>query len=100
MRVELSRFIEADLDTIAEYIAQDSPARAVSFIREIRARFRVVGQDPCSTSSGRKSAKVRAWRSSVAMRFCFGSSATWSGLKGASTVAAILGVFWIRSIDS
>jgi toxin ParE1/3/4 len=46
MRVELSRFIEADLDTIAEYIAQDSPARAVSFIREIRARFRVVGQGP------------------------------------------------------
>jgi toxin ParE1/3/4 len=36
MRVELSRLIEADLDTIAEYIAQDSPAPAVSFIREIR----------------------------------------------------------------
>jgi toxin ParE1/3/4 len=32
MQVELSRFIEPDLNTIAEYIAQDSPARAVSFV--------------------------------------------------------------------
>ena len=46
MRVELSRFIEGDLDAIAEYIAQDSPVRAVSFVREIRARFREVGKGP------------------------------------------------------
>jgi toxin ParE1/3/4 len=46
VRVELSRFIEADLDTIAEYIAQDNPMRAVSFVREVRARLHAVGQRP------------------------------------------------------
>jgi len=46
MRVEFSRFIEGDLDAIADYIAQDNPTRAVSFIREIRAEFRVIGQNP------------------------------------------------------
>jgi toxin ParE1/3/4 len=46
MKVELSSIIEGDLDTIADYIAQDNPTRAVSFIREIRARFHVIGQDP------------------------------------------------------
>jgi plasmid stabilization system protein ParE len=46
MRVELSAFIESDLDVIAEYIALDNPARAVSFIREIRAKFRQIGQHP------------------------------------------------------
>jgi plasmid stabilization system protein ParE len=38
MPVELSRFIEEDLDTIAEHIAQDNPARAVSFIQEATMR--------------------------------------------------------------
>ena len=46
MRVELSRFIEGDLDAIADYIAQDNPTRAVSFIREIRAQIHAVGQNP------------------------------------------------------
>ena len=46
MRVELSRFIEDDLDTIATYIAQDNPARAVSSVKQIRARFHEVGQGP------------------------------------------------------
>jgi toxin ParE1/3/4 len=46
MHVELSRFIEADLDAIANYIAQDNPTRAVSFIQEIRTRFHVIGQNP------------------------------------------------------
>jgi plasmid stabilization system protein ParE len=46
MRVELSGFIEGDLDTIAGYIAQDSPTRAVSFIREVRAKFQLIGQNP------------------------------------------------------
>ena len=45
-RVEFSRFIEDDLDTIAEHIAQDNPARAVSFIQEIREKFRLIGQNP------------------------------------------------------
>lgn len=31
---------------IAAYIARDSPGRAISFVREIRARFREVGGRP------------------------------------------------------
>lgn len=46
MRVELSSFVEGDLEAIADYIAQDNPRRAVSFIAEIRARFRAVGREP------------------------------------------------------
>lgn len=36
MRLELSRFVESDLDDIADYIAQDKPSRAVTFIQDIR----------------------------------------------------------------
>jgi len=46
MLVELSNFIESDLEAIADYIAQDNPIRAVSFIREIREELRLVGQNP------------------------------------------------------
>jgi toxin ParE1/3/4 len=46
MLVELSSFIESDLDAIADYIAQDNPMRAVSFIREIREELGLVGQNP------------------------------------------------------
>ena len=43
MRVELSRFVEADLEAIANYIAQDNPTRAVSFIQEIGAQIDTIG---------------------------------------------------------
>jgi toxin ParE1/3/4 len=46
MRVEFSRFVEDDLDVIADYIAQDNPTRAVSFIREIGGQIHRVGQNP------------------------------------------------------
>jgi toxin ParE1/3/4 len=46
MLVELSSFIESDLEAVADYIAQDNPIRAVSFIREIREELRLVGQNP------------------------------------------------------
>jgi len=46
MRLELSRFITGDLDDIAAYIAQDSPRRAVSFIRDIRAKFHAIQRNP------------------------------------------------------
>lgn len=42
----LSSFIESDLEAIADYIAQDNPARAVSFIGEIRNEFRQIAQNP------------------------------------------------------
>jgi plasmid stabilization system protein ParE len=46
MRVEFSRFVEGDLDAIADYIAQDNPTRAVSVIREIGAQIHAIGQNP------------------------------------------------------
>jgi toxin ParE1/3/4 len=51
MLVELSSFIESDLEAIADYIAQDNPMRAVSFIREIREELRLVGQNPFALST-------------------------------------------------
>ena len=46
MRVEFSRWVEGDLKSIADYIAEDNPMRAVSFIREIREKIRVVARQP------------------------------------------------------
>ena len=46
MRVELSRLVVSDLESIGDYIAQDNPARAVSFVREIRAKLRQIGSGP------------------------------------------------------
>ena len=46
MRLEISRFIEGDLDDIASYIAQDNPRRAVTFIQDIRAKFLDVQRNP------------------------------------------------------
>lgn len=39
MRLELSRYVEDDLDAIADFIAQDNPSRAVTFIQDIRKKF-------------------------------------------------------------
>jgi toxin ParE1/3/4 len=46
MRLEFSRWVESDLKSIADYIAEDNPMRAVSFIREIRGKIRVVARQP------------------------------------------------------
>ena len=46
MRVEFSSFVEGDLDAIADYIAQDNPTRAVSFLGEIGAQILAIGQNP------------------------------------------------------
>lgn len=46
MRLELSRFVETDLDDIASFIAQDNPHRALSFIQDIRAKFRDIQGAP------------------------------------------------------
>jgi toxin ParE1/3/4 len=46
MRVEFSSFVEGDLDAIADYIAQDNPTRAMTFLREIGAQIHSVGQNP------------------------------------------------------
>ena len=46
MRLELSRYVEGDLDNIADYIAQDTPHRAVTFIQDIRAKFLDIQRSP------------------------------------------------------
>ena len=46
MRIEFSRWVESDLDTIADYIAQDNPQRAVTLIREIRQKIHRIGEQP------------------------------------------------------
>lgn len=46
MRLEFSDFVESDLDEIAAYIAQDNPYRAVSFVQEIRTKFREIQRNP------------------------------------------------------
>ncbi len=40
MRFRFSRRAEADLDEIMAYIARDNPARAVTFVREMREHCR------------------------------------------------------------
>jgi plasmid stabilization system protein ParE len=46
VRVELSRFIEHDLQEIGDWIAEDNPRRAATFVQEIRAAFRRIGDGP------------------------------------------------------
>jgi plasmid stabilization system protein ParE len=46
VRLELSRYIENDLEEIADFIAEENPARAVSFIREIRQKIRSISLQP------------------------------------------------------
>ena len=46
MQIELSRYIESDLDVIADFIAQDNPGRAVTFIQDIREKFFAIQRDP------------------------------------------------------
>ena len=46
MRLELSTFVEGDLDLIAANIAEDNPRRAVSFIWDIRMKLAAVARDP------------------------------------------------------
>jgi plasmid stabilization system protein ParE len=46
VRVALSPFVESDLEEIADWIADDNPRRAVTFIHEIREAFDRIGRDP------------------------------------------------------
>ena len=46
MQIELSRYIEDDLDVIADFIAQDNPRRALTFIQDIRKKFSDIQRDP------------------------------------------------------
>jgi toxin ParE1/3/4 len=46
VRIEVSSFVEGDLDAIADSIAQDNPRRALSVIQEIRAQILDLGRSP------------------------------------------------------
>ena len=46
MQIELSRYIEEDLDVIADFIAQDNPKRAATFIQDIRGKFYNIQREP------------------------------------------------------
>lgn len=46
MRLELSAFVEGDLDRIAASIADDNPRRAVTFIQDIRLKLAAIARDP------------------------------------------------------
>jgi toxin ParE1/3/4 len=46
MRLELSRFVESDLEAIADFIAVDSPVHAVAFIGQIWNAIQKIGKQP------------------------------------------------------
>ena len=46
MRFRFSRRAEADIEEIGDYIARDKPARAVTFIAELRAHCRSLTEFP------------------------------------------------------
>ncbi|WP_323165985.1 type II toxin-antitoxin system RelE/ParE family toxin [Pseudomonas bubulae] len=46
MKLEFSRYVEEDLDNIADFIAQDNPVRAVTFIQDIRQKCLSIQHTP------------------------------------------------------
>jgi toxin ParE1/3/4 len=46
MKVEISAEAERDLEAIGDYIARDNPVRAVSFLRELRAKCLALAELP------------------------------------------------------
>jgi len=46
MRVELSPFVEQDLQNIADYIALHNPMRALSFVEELERAIQHIAENP------------------------------------------------------
>ena len=46
MQTGFSAYIEPDLEAIADYIANDNPTRALTFIQEIRKKVQVIAHNP------------------------------------------------------
>lgn len=46
MRLVITPLAQRDFETIGDYIAEDNPARAVTFIRELRTHCRKIQQTP------------------------------------------------------
>lgn len=52
MRLTLTPLAEQDLEAIGDYIAADSPTRAVSFICELRAQCQRIARLPTTARTG------------------------------------------------
>jgi toxin ParE1/3/4 len=48
MRVEISPLAERDMESIGDYIAEDNPARALSFVAELRTVCAKIAKTPQS----------------------------------------------------
>ena len=46
MRLTITPLAERDLESIADYVAQDNPSRAVTFIAELREQCRRIAANP------------------------------------------------------
>ena len=46
MEVTISRLAERDLESIGDYIAEDNPPRAVSFVAELRVQCATIAKAP------------------------------------------------------
>lgn len=45
-KFRLTPEVDSDLEDIADYIIRDNPERALSFVDEVVAKFRVIGERP------------------------------------------------------
>ncbi|MFN7108782.1 MAG: type II toxin-antitoxin system RelE/ParE family toxin [Brevundimonas sp.] len=59
MKVVFSPGSERDLEQIADHIAQDSPRRALSFVRELRAAAQALALDPESRPRANFDPRIR-----------------------------------------
>lgn len=46
MQLVLKPLAEQDLEAISDYIARDNPARAISFVRELRDQCKRIASNP------------------------------------------------------
>lgn len=46
MKLSISPLAEQDIEAIGDYIAQENPARAVSFTKELEQQCRLIGEAP------------------------------------------------------
>ena len=96
MRLEFSDFVESDLDEIAAYIAQDNPYRAVSFVQEIRTKFREIQRNPLLFQLRPALARRRVWSRLGIMQFSFASRVMLCVLSASPMAVVIFRRFLIR----
>jgi toxin ParE1/3/4 len=60
-RLVFSPRAEVDLEEIGDYIARDNPARAISFLDEVRARCDRIAATPASYPAREDLARAYEW---------------------------------------